>query len=1076
MRTLTVVMGALLLAAMASAAVAEEVQFDLSAGFNFDAVGTVDEVANSVPWYNYWLVEDEPRVITPVDRYNRTLCNMYTDPANLLPLAGDEWYDALYHHDAWSTWCTFKHDPADPEHTLQQVVSTDYGTYALGAFDSGVAFDPENPQSTLPASPNVVRLGTMKGKYHPADPEGYAEETVMLPPEQQGRYFDVNFLLEGDSTGEIEKRAYFRIYAIYQGTPNEEVLIFACPDVSGTLAGGVPGQMGLNSAYSGDWNAAFLAWNGVQIGTLDETKYYYRGGGTPYYSRSTDVPEGSYLWLWEPNAAGIVLDSSKTLLGFKFEIDNGASGYCQAETVEIFAAVGHSWSETVGDPDATTSSVTADPTEIPNDDTTASTITIVLKDADNATVTGKVNGDFTVTATGGTGYTVGDVTETAIPGTYECTLTSDTAANLTVTVQVATSEDPVTLDDQPAITVYAPGTQGYPLADAGPDQEVTDADGGGYEEVALDGSGSYDSGGDNPGLVNYLWTVGTTVLYDGANSVALVDLTLGMHQVVLTVEDGDGNTHSDTVTITVSPAEGDAVPLDISAGFNFDAVGTKDEVDVADAWYAYYSVADPDRVLYDGLLNKTIYNMCNDPLNTVPIAPDEWYYGIHHMFFYNTSCYAHVPLDLDTLQPVVVTDYGAYGLGDFDAGAALGTLQSTMPVGLNAIRLGTKIAHYHPADPEGYAEETVLLPVGQQGHYQDVNFLVSGTSDGAMRDENNPRKRAAFCIYAIYQGTPNEEVLIFESPRIAIDWDESYGPGSPDNDIAGGVPSPWGLNYANQAFWHPDFLAAWDDGIPVGIRYYYRGGSPPYYSRFAARAEGDYLWMWEPSTTGLALNASKTLLGFRFSVDNGPNLASSGYLYGDTVNVYAASATPGTAAPLEVTAALAAGEDWVYQNTVTTTADRHTSLATIILVSEASPGEVYNVSIADDGPGTNFTLGAITDNRPGQQTLTVPIVGGRVGASTPGAGGAAYNVTLTVEGQTSTQSDTADVTLALRYIGDVDGSGAPGAQDKQFFNQRLNNVATAYPDRCYDLNGSGGAPNAEDKQVMNQVLNGVALP
>ena len=140
-------------------------------------------------------------------------------------------------------------------------------------------------------------------------------------------------------------------------------------------------------------------------------------------------------------------------------------------------------------------------------------------------------------------------------------------------------------------------------------------------------------------------------------------------------------------------------------------------------------------------------------------------------------------------------------------------------------------------------------------------------------------------------------------------------------------------------------------------------------------------------------------------------------------------------APLEVTAALEDGEDWVYQNTETTTADRHTSLATITLVSEASPGEVYNVSIADDDPvGCNFTLGTITDKRPGQQELTVEIVGGRTGASTPGTAGAAYTVTLTVEGQTSTETDTADVSLALRYIGDVDGSGAPGAQDKQFFN------------------------------------------
>ena len=180
---------------------------------------------------------------------------------------------------------------------------------------------------------------------------------------------------------------------------------------------------------------------------------------------------------------------------------------------------------------------------------------------------------------------------------------------------------------------------------------------------------------------------------------------------------------------------------------------------------------------------------------------------------------------------------------------------------------------------------------------------------------------------------------------------------------------------------------------------------------------------------------------------------------------------------LEVAAAVAPGEDWVYQNAYTTTQNRHRSTVTVSLVSEAEPGETYTVSVADSGPGgANFFLGSVVDNRPGQQTLSVPVLGGSVGGSTPGAGGAAYTVTLTVEGQTSTETDTADVSLVLRYIGDVDGSGSPGAQDKQYFNQRLNGVATAYPDRCYDLNGSGGAPNAEDKQVMNQVLNGVSLP
>jgi len=181
--------------------------------------------------------------------------------------------------------------------------------------------------------------------------------------------------------------------------------------------------------------------------------------------------------------------------------------------------------------------------------------------------------------------------------------------------------------------------------------------------------------------------------------------------------------------------------------------------------------------------------------------------------------------------------------------------------------------------------------------------------------------------------------------------------------------------------------------------------------------------------------------------------------------------------PLEIEASLAAGEDWVYQNTTGTTQDRHVSRMTVTLVSESEAGEGYDVAVADDGPGgANVTLGAVTDHRPDDQTLTVLIVGGRVGASTPGPGGAAYTVTVTLTGRTSGRSASGSVDLVLRCIGDVDGSGAPGAQDKQFFNQRLNNVATPHPDRNYDLDGSSGPPNAADKQVMNQVLNNVPLP
>jgi tetratricopeptide (TPR) repeat protein len=87
------------------------------------------------------------------------------------------------------------------------------------------------------------------------------------------------------------------------------------------------------------------------------------------------------------------------------------------------------------------------------------------------------------------------------------------------------------------------------------------------------------------------------------------------------------------------------------------------------------------------------------------------------------------------------------------------------------------------------------------------------------------------------------------------------------------------------------------------------------------------------------------------------------------------------------------------------------------------------------------------------------------------------SVELAEKALASGASDSDTVSLQLRQLGDVDGSGgAPTALDKQNFNKRLNGVATGLPDRAFDLNASGGEPNAVDKQIMNQLLNGIAIP
>ena len=90
---------------------------------------------------------------------------------------------------------------------------------------------------------------------------------------------------------------------------------------------------------------------------------------------------------------------------------------------------------------------------------------------------------------------------------------------------------------------------GPPVADAGPDQLVH-IPSGGTADVALDGSGSSNLGGDP---LIYTWTGpfpegGGTAM----SEMAMVTLPPGVHTVTLTVDDGGGLMDSDMVEITVN--------------------------------------------------------------------------------------------------------------------------------------------------------------------------------------------------------------------------------------------------------------------------------------------------------------------------------------------------------------------------------------------------------------------------------------------------------------------------------------------------------------------------------------------
>jgi len=97
-----------------------------------------------------------------------------------------------------------------------------------------------------------------------------------------------------------------------------------------------------------------------------------------------------------------------------------------------------------------------------------------------------------------------------------------------------------------AATVHIP-CDGFapPVADAGPDQTVTDADNDGVATVTLDGSASTDDGS----IVSYQWHEGEIPV--GSGQFPVLDLGVWQHVLTLTVTDDDGLTDIDTVTIEV---------------------------------------------------------------------------------------------------------------------------------------------------------------------------------------------------------------------------------------------------------------------------------------------------------------------------------------------------------------------------------------------------------------------------------------------------------------------------------------------------------------------------------------------
>lgn len=108
-----------------------------------------------------------------------------------------------------------------------------------------------------------------------------------------------------------------------------------------------------------------------------------------------------------------------------------------------------------------------------------------------------------------------------------------------------------------------------PVASAGSDVTVSDADGDGLASVTLDASASRDSDGT---IVSYLWRVNGTQVATGQRPT--LDLPLGTTAVVLTVTDDCGATASASVKVTVANVPPRIVSLIAPAGLAETVLGS----------------------------------------------------------------------------------------------------------------------------------------------------------------------------------------------------------------------------------------------------------------------------------------------------------------------------------------------------------------------------------------------------------------------------------------------------------------------------------------------------------------------
>lgn len=134
----------------------------------------------------------------------------------------------------------------------------------------------------------------------------------------------------------------------------------------------------------------------------------------------------------------------------------------------------------------------------------------------------------------------------------ESIITSDFQVGIHTVILIVTDNNGAIGTDSVTITV---NPNQPPAAIAGDDQILEDTDDNGFETLTLDGTGSFDTDGN---ISTYKWEEADILL--GTSSLIIKDMTVGLHNITLTVTDNGGLINSDALLVTVNPKPS-AAPL-----------------------------------------------------------------------------------------------------------------------------------------------------------------------------------------------------------------------------------------------------------------------------------------------------------------------------------------------------------------------------------------------------------------------------------------------------------------------------------------------------------------------------------